>query len=250
MKNFIAISFCLFVISIFNLNAQHVFEAGTGWQNTGATYKDTWRPGIQGSRKDIPVYVGWRYIGQKRVYYTPTARFSYTNTWSIGGGMNLISAGLSPAGIGFYLTKAPAAYKPEDRVGKWFVSANINASFRFGVNVTPNKPKNSKIPDAKAYQQNLPWLLDHQDSLGITLYDFEQHYAFGPYGYVALDIPIQIHVSTYLKNGLGVGFFLESNAASFEWSMDGKGYPYAYGYNMTAGVSFTLPQKFSLGKKQ
>lgn len=244
MKNFIAASFCLFFINILNLNAQNVFEAGTGWQNTGATYKDTWRPGIQGSRKDVPAFIGWRMIGENRVYYTPTARLIYTNTWSIGGAMNLVSAGISPAGIGVYFTKPPSAYAPKDRVGKWFVSANLNASFRFGVNVTPKKPMSKRIENPEQYKENLPWLLDHQDSLGITLFDFEQHYPFGPYGYVALDIPIQIHINTILKSGYGVGFFVESNAATFEWSMDGKGYPYAYGYNMTMGVSFTLPQKF------
>lgn len=242
MKNFIMLFSCLFCIALSTTTAQtHTFEAGTGWQNTGATRKDTWRPGIQGSRKDVPAFIGWRMTGEKRVYYTPTARFIYTNTWSIGGAMNLISAGLSPAGIGFYLTKAPAGFAPKDRVGKWFVSANINAGLRFGVNVTPNGPKSSKVPNPKEYQANLPWMIDHQDSLGITLFDFEQHYAFGQYGYVALDLPVQIHVNTTLKSGYGLGFFIESNVSTFEWAMDGNKYPYAYGYNVTMGLSLTLP---------
>ena len=131
----------------------------------------------------------------------------------------------------------------QDRVGKWFVSANVNAGFRFGVNVTPHKPTSTRVTNPEEYKNNLPWLLAHQDSLGITLFDFEQHYPFGPYGYVALDFPVQIHIHTVLKNGCGVGFFIESAVGTFEWSLDGKVYksPYAFGWNMLAGISVELP---------
>lgn len=233
----------LFAMQTINIQAQHIIEVGAGWQNTGATRKDTWRPGIQGSRKDVPAFIGWRYMGQKRVFYTPSARLMYANTWSIGGAMNLLSAGISPTGVGFYLTKQPAAYEAKDRVGKWFVSANVNASFRFGVNVTPNHPKSDKVPNPKQYRDDLPWKIEHMDSLGITLFDFEQHYPFGPYGYVALDLPVQLHFNTIMKNGYGVGFFIESSVGIFEWSMDGNNYPYAYGYNMVAGASFMFMRK-------
>lgn len=230
----------LFLTAIYNASAQHVLEAGTGWQNTGATRELTWRPALQGSRKDVPAFIGWRYIGQKRIYYTPFARLIYMNTWSIGGAMNLINTGLSPAGLGGYFTKPPSDYKPEDRVGKWFISANINVSFRFGVNMTPHSPKSDKVANPKTYKENLQWRLDHQDSLGITLFDFEQHYPFGPYAYVAMDLPLQLQFSTVLKQGYGVGFFLESNVGLFEWSLDGNRYPYAYGYSMVGGVNFTF----------
>lgn len=238
MKPLSILAAATLVLISFRLSAQHVIEAGTGWQNTGATRELTWRPALQGSRKDVPAFIGWRYVGEKRVYYSPTARFVYLNTWSIGGAMNLINAAVSPAGIGIYFTKPPAAYKPEERIGKWFISANINAAFRFGVNVTPHKPKSDKVPDPEDYKENLQWRLDHQDSLGITLFDFEQHYPFGPYGYIALDLPVQLNFTTVLKQGHTIGFFLESSTAIFEWSMDGKGYPYAYGYSMVAGINF------------
>jgi len=243
MKNYFILYTLIFCLPALDTRAQNVIEAGTGWQSTGATRELTWWPGIQGSRKDIPVFIGWRHVGNKRVYYSPAARFIYTNTWSIGGAMNLVSAGISPAGLGVYFTKPPSAYKPEDRAGKWFVSANVNASFRFGVNVTPHKPTSKRIANPDEYKANLPWLLEHQDSLGITLFDFEQHYPFGPYGYVALDLPVQIHFNTVLKSGYGVGFFIESAVGILEWSLDGKTYnsPYAFGWNMVMGVSCTLP---------
>jgi hypothetical protein len=242
MRVYFFISCLIFTAVTFTGNAQHTLEAGTGWQNTGATEKLSWWPDLQGSRKDIPVFIGWRYVGQKRFYYTPYARFIYLNTWSIGGAMNMLNASFSPTGMGVYLTKPPAAYKPEERVGKWFVSFNVNAAFRFGVNVTPHGPKSQRVPNPEEYKQNLQWRLNHQDSLGITLFDFEQHYPYGQYGYVAVDLPVQIRVNTVVKNGYGVGFFIESNAALFEWFMDGKTYrlPYAYGYSMTAGFSFVF----------
>jgi hypothetical protein len=246
-KNMKTLSLCFAMLFCFALNtsAQNVLEVGTGWQSTGATRELTWWPGIQGSRKDIPVFAGWRYIGQKRVYYSPTARMVYINCWSIGGAMNLMSAAVSPAGLGIYFTKPPEAYKPEDRAGKWFIGTNINAAFRFGVNMTPHKPKSDKVPNPEQYKETLQWRVDNQDSLGITLFDFEQHYPFGPYGYVALDLPVQIYFNTELKSGYGVGFFLESAVGIFEWSLDGKTYksPYAYGWNFMMGASFTFSKK-------
>lgn len=237
----------LYLLITLYANSQHVVEAGTGWQNTGATRDLTWRPALQGSRKDVPAFMGWRYIGEKRIYYTPFARLIYMNTWSIGGAMNLINTGLSPAGLGVYFTKPPSDYNPEERMGKWFISANINASFRFGINTTPHSPKSDKVIDPEAYKGNLQWRLDHQDSLGITLYEFEQHYPFGPYAYVAIDLPVQIQFSTILKQGYGIGFFLESNVGLFEWSLDGNRYPYAYGYSMVGGVNFTFAKRKEKG---
>ncbi|MCW5907356.1 MAG: hypothetical protein KIS94_05825 [Chitinophagales bacterium] len=242
-------AFLLLILSFFatGTNAQDVIEAATGWQTTGATRELTWRPAIQGSRKDVPVYLGWRHIGGNSLYYTPFTRLYYTNTWSIGGAMNLLSTGLSPAGLGLYFTKPPSAFEPSERVGKWFISANINAAFRFGLNITPHSPKSDKVPNPTEYKENLPWLLDHQDSLGITLFDFEQHYPFGPYGYIAVDFPVQIQFTKVLKEGYGLGFFIESSVSTLEWSLDGNRHKYALGWNMLAGLNFTFGKLMGAG---
>lgn len=62
------ISLLLLVLVTFSIIAQEVIKAGTGLQNTGATRELTWRQALQGLRKGVPAFTGWRLIGDKRVY--------------------------------------------------------------------------------------------------------------------------------------------------------------------------------------
>src|SRR5262245_36708411 len=102
--------------------AGHSVELGAGWQNSGATRELTWEPGVQGSRKDVTAYVGWRMVGEKRVYYSPSARLTYTNFWSLGGAGNLLGVKLGPAGFGVYVTPPPSRFTAEQRKGRWFAT--------------------------------------------------------------------------------------------------------------------------------
>src|SRR4051794_28993835 len=73
----------------------NVVEVGAGWQNTGALRDSLeWTYSIQGSRKDVPAYVGWRLLGKRRFYWAPFARFNYTSFWSIAGAGNLLGVTL------------------------------------------------------------------------------------------------------------------------------------------------------------
>ncbi len=103
--------------------AGHGFEAGAGWGDMGDTPGALhWMPAIQGSRKDVPVYLGWRLLGQGRVYWAPSVRINYMNFWSIGGGGNILGATVAPAGLGVYLTRPPAGLTPAERRGRWFAT--------------------------------------------------------------------------------------------------------------------------------
>lgn len=219
--------------------ASYGFELGAGWQNTGAL-KDTleWLPAIQGSRKDVPAFLGWRYFGERRVYYAAFARVNYTNFWSLGGGGNFLGATLAPLGMGVYLTRPPAAFSPEARRGRWFVTCELAlGSVQLGGNVTLDSPSDPRIPDPEAHRAVLR--ADIQQYGGVRPENgFAQRYPLGGYQYAALTVPIQFRFWNMVSPRAGVGFFIESNPVILEWNIGsgGSSVP-AYGYNVTGGLS-------------
>ncbi|MCX4247968.1 hypothetical protein [Paraliomyxa miuraensis] len=217
--------------------AGHTIEAGTGWQNSGATRAMTWEPGVQGSRKDVPVFVGWSRTGHRRLYYAPSVRLQYTNTWSMGGAMNLLGVELGLGGLGVYLTEPPRAVVP--RMGRWFVTAEVDlANLRIGANLTPNRPGHSEVPDPDAHRDHIRELqaADRTDELDFTI----QHYPFGNYSYVALAFPVQIRAWKMIREDLGVGFFFESTVTALEWPLDRPVSKAAFGYNVVCGLAIHL----------
>lgn len=222
--------------------AAHGFELGTGWQNTGALQGTLeWQPAIQGSRKDVPAFLGWRYLGERRVYYAPFARINYTNFWSLGGGGNLLGVTLAPAGLGVYLTRPPAALSPEARRGRWFATFEINlGSFAIGGNITPDRPIDPRVPDPDAQRATLRSDIAQYGGVRPET-GFAQRYPLGSYQYAALAVPIQFRVWNMVTERTGVGFFLESNPVMLEWNIgNGGSNTPAYGYNVTAGLSALL----------
>ncbi len=222
--------------------AGHGFEAGAGWQNTGAL-RDTleWLPAIQGSRKDVPAFLGWRHTGETRFYYAPFARIDYANFWSLGGAGNLLGVTLAPAGVGVYLTRPPAAFSPSERRGRWFVSVELNlGSFQIGGNITPDRPVDPRVPDPEAHRADLRADIEQHGGVRPET-GFTQHYPLGSYQYIALAVPIQFRFWNMVTSRVGVGFFLESNPAMFEFdiSSGGSSTP-AYGYNVSAGFTALL----------
>lgn len=221
-------------------HAANVIEAGVGWENQGAIQgKLQWLPSIQGSRKDVPVFVGWRHMGNQRVFWAPSARMTVANFWSIGGGGNFLGVTVAPAGIGVYFTPPPAAYSPEARQGHWFVSATLSASLQLGGNATPNSPTNDSIPDPEAHRTDLRARI--ASGVGIDVLKESQHYPLGSYAYAAVGLPLRIDVSRTMTQQIGAGFFIEANPMLLEWqlSSDGNATP-AYGYSMTAGFSVSV----------
>lgn len=228
------------VLASASANAANVIEAGVGWENQGAVEgKLEWYPSVQGSRKDVPVYVGWRHIGAQRVYFAPSARLTFTNFWSIGGGGNFLSATVAPVGIGVYLTPPPAAYREEERQGHWFVSATLGASFQVGGNATPRSPHNDTIPDPDAHRTDLRARI--ASGVGIDVLKESQHYPLGSYAFAALGLPLRIDVSRMITNQVGAGFFIEAHPMLLEWQISGGGSATpSYGYSMTAGFTAIL----------
>ena len=220
--------------------AANVIEAGAGWENQGAV-KDVlqWLPSIQGSRKDVPVYVGWRHVGQGRLFWAPSARLSVTNFWSIGGGGNLLGLTLVPAGVGVYLTRPPAAYAPEERRGRWFVTASLGAGVQIGGNITPDQPQNPSVPDPDAHRADLRARKD--SGAGFDVLVEPQHYPLGRYAFAALAPPVRIDVWGMATGRVGLGFFFEAHPMLLEWQIDGAGGSTpAYGYSTTAGLTATI----------
>jgi hypothetical protein len=221
-------------------SAAHVIEAGAGWQNQGAVRGVLqWLPSIQGSRKDVPIYVGWRYQGHGRVFFAPSARLTVTNFWSIGGGGNLLGLSVAPAGVGVYLTRPPSAYAPEARRGRWFVSAQLAVSLQLGGNVTPAAPQNPDVPDPDAHRAGLRARIASGE--GIDVLTLPQRYPLGRYAFSSLGVPLRIDVVGMASSRVGLGFFFESHPLLLEWSLDGAGGSEpAYGYSTTAGFTTTL----------
>ncbi len=218
-------------------HAAHVFELGVGWQNQGAVRAVLqWQPSIQGSRKDVPIYLGYRHVGTGRVFFAPSARLTLTNFWSIGGGGNLLGLSLAPAGIGVYLTRPPAAFAPAERRGRWFVTASLAASVQLGGNITPGEPQNAEVPDPEAHRQDLRQRI--AAGAGIDVLVEPQHYPLGRYSFAALGLPLRIDVFGMASSQLGLGFFFESHPLLLEWQIDGNGSSSpAYGYSTTAGFT-------------
>lgn len=229
--------FALILFPAARAHAVHVFEGGAGWENQGAVRAQLqWLPSIQGSRKDVPVYLGYRYIGQGRVFFAPSARLTVTNFWSIGGGGNLLGLTLAPVGLGVYLTRPPAAFAPESRRGRWFVTASLAASLQLGSNITPSEPQNASVPDPDAHRAELRGRID--SGAGIDVLAEPQHYPLGRYSFAALGVPVRIDVFGMATRDFGLGFFFESHPLLLEWQIDGRGSATpAYGYSTTAGFT-------------
>ena len=216
-------------------HAANVLEIGAGWQDTGAIEGSLeWTYSIQGSRKDVPAFVGWRLLGERRVYWAPFARFNYTNFWSIAGSGNLLGVTVAPAGVGVYLSHPPGAV----RRGRWLATLELNlASVEIGGNVTPGAPTDARIPDPNAYRAQLRTEVQQGGvSTSIT-----QFYPFGSYSFVSLNVPIQIRVWKMVTDKIGVGGFIEGYPLMLEWRLGGGGGATpAYGYNVNAGLSAIL----------
>jgi hypothetical protein len=210
--------------------AADILEAGSGWQDTGAIEGTLeWSLRIQGSRKDIPIYAGWRHLGETRVYWAPYGRVNYTNFWSIGGGGNLLGVTVAPAGL---------ELTPEQRVARWFATIELNfGSVQVGGNATPNAPMNPRIPDPNAYRALLR--SEVQQTGGVEAASvISQNYPLGSYTFVTLATPIQIRAWKMLTATQGIGLFVEGDPMRLEWNIGrgGSSVP-AYGYSVTAGLS-------------
>jgi hypothetical protein len=242
MRNVLLTAICLFAL-LFSVDAMagQRFEAGAGFGDMGAVQGSMeWHPALQGSRKQVPVLAGWRYIGEGRVYWSPSVRLDYYNWWSIGGAGNNLAVALAPAGLGVYLTPPPAGMKPEERKGRWFITADINLSLEIGGNITPGSPQNSEIPDPDAYREKLKKEIKENGGLkpGTMI---SQRYPFGAYQFVSLAIPVHFDFWNMVTEKVGVGFFIESDVAIFEWPLGSyaNSTP-SFGYSMKAGLSVTL----------
>lgn len=222
--------------------AANVFELGSGWQDTGAIEGTLeWSLRIQGSRKNVPAFAGWRHLGETRVYWAPYARINYANFWSIGGGGNLLGSTIAPVGLGVYLTAPPADFRPNARTGRWFVTVELNlGSVEVGGNVTPKGPADPRIPDPNAYRARLRAQVQQTGGVGADAV-ITQNYPLGPYQYATLAVPIQIRAWNMVTPTNGVGFFVEGFPLMLEWNI-GKGGSRtpAYGYSVVAGFSAIL----------
>jgi hypothetical protein len=221
--------------------AGNVFEIGAGWQDTGTVEGSLeWSPSIQGSRKDVPAYAGWRHLGASRIYWAPFARLNYTYFYSLGGGGNLLGVTLAPAGFGVYLTRPFSAVSPQARRGRWFATLELNlGSLELGGNATPSGPTDPGIPDPNAYRDMLRSEVQQGGVRFATV--ITQHYPLGEYQYAKLSAPLQFRAWNMVTQRVGVGFFFEVNAAMLEWNIgpDGKSTP-AYGYHVSAGIATIL----------
>jgi len=214
---------------------RHNVHVGVGWQNTGASRALTWEPAIQGSRKDVPVIAGWSMIGKQRVYYAPFARIKYANTWSIGGGTNLLGLDLGFGGLGVYMTKPPAAF--ENATGRWYATFEVNfANLRFAGNLSPGAPNNDRVPDPDAHRE----MVAQQVADGVPPDHTIQRYPFGKYSSVEVAFPLQIRAWKQVRDDLGVGFFFESTVFGLEWPMDRRVSKPAQVYNIIVGLSIVL----------
>jgi len=123
-----------------------VLELGAGWQNTRASPQLMWQPAIEGSRKDVPAWLGWRYQGDSRIYYAPYARLRYTYFWSIGGAGSLLGAEVGPLGLGIYLTNPLEEAWQDQRAERWGVTLEAHVgSVQLGFDATPNAPMHDRV---------------------------------------------------------------------------------------------------------
>jgi len=214
--------------------AGHTAEISTGWQNTGATRGDKWLPAVQGSRKDVPLFAGWRYTGESRFYYAPFARLQYTNFWSVGGAGNLLGVDLGLGGVGVYLTDPMSDFEGGARVGEWFVPLEINvANLRIGFNMTPGSPTDDRVTDPDAHRDSVRERMANDVPVDHTI----QRYPFGAYQYVTVAFPVRFSVWNMLTESIGAGFYMESTVGALEWPLNIDVAHGAYTYNIVWGAS-------------
>lgn len=217
---------------------KHEIHAGAGWQNTGASRALTWHPAIQGSRKDVPVILGWSAVGSRRVYWAPFARVKYTNAWSMGGALNLLGVDLGIGGLGVYLTRPPA--NDESDNGRWFATFTAHAiNLRVGTNLTPNRPHNDRVPDPDARRE----LVRQQIATDVPPDHTLQRYPFGRYSYFEAAFPIQIRAWKQVRKDLGVGMFVEAVPFGMEWPLDRRVPRFAQTYSLIVGASIMLGRR-------
>lgn len=218
----------------------HAIEVGVGWQNTGAL-RDVmkWEPAIQGSRKEVPVFASWTWVGAGRVYYAPMARINYLNFWSLGGGGNALGVTVAPAAFGVHLTRPPAVLGPDGRRGRWVATLEIALSLQIGGNVTPGEPQDPGVPDPDAYRAVLR--ADVAQGGVKPEHGFAQRYPLGGYSFAAVAVPLHLRVVRMISERVGAGFFFEVNPLLLEWTLTAeKSTPSsvpAYGYNFVGGLS-------------
>lgn len=222
-------------------HAGHAIEAGVGWQNTGALRDSLhWDPSIQGSRKDVPVFVGWTHLGQRRVYWAPLARLNYMNFWSLGGAGNTLGVTVAPAGVGVHLTRPLPVPGQGARRGRWLATLEVTlGTLQIGGNISPGAPTDPGVPDPDAHRAVLR--ADVAAGGVRPEHGFTQRYPLGDYAFATLGVPLHLRVARMVTERVGVGLFLEINPVLLEWTLSSattapSATP-AYGYNVTMGLS-------------
>jgi hypothetical protein len=221
--------------------AGNAIDVGTGWADMGDTPDVLeWRLSLQGSRKDVPAYAGWRRVGTERLYWSPLARFDYMNFWSIAGGGNALGVTLAPLGLGVYLSRPMSSLTERERVGRWFATFEVNLGFQFGANATPNAPANSTVPDPDAHRAALRAEVAASGHVTSDLLKLPQHYPFGPYAYAGLTLPLRVSAWNMVTARFGVGLFFDVVPAELEWPLSPTMPGPAIGYAITAGLSMLI----------
>ncbi|MGL4393913.1 MAG: hypothetical protein ACRCS8_01625 [Brevinema sp.] len=203
-----------------NIFQNHILEIGIGWENMGLSPQTTWKPYLysQGSRKEMSLTLGWRNLGEDKIYYSTYGRLHYGWDWSLSGAMNLLEFQVGLLGFGVYMSKPLAAYSQQERIGKWFSTFEINfASIAIGGNLSPKSGSGQR-----------EWS-DTDNQFG------NQYYAFGhSYAYFHYSIPLRMQFWKEM-NKLGAGMFFEAESLIIEKSLN-RSMPIAIGYNVMTGV--------------
>ncbi|MGN0187782.1 MAG: hypothetical protein ACI392_08595 [Paludibacteraceae bacterium] len=221
------------------LVAQHIVEVGAGWGDMGMTRTVPWKPfpWSQGSRKEAQSLMTYKYmLGSQRVYYVPSIRLQYDNTWSMSGGMNLMNINVGVAGLGIYLTQPMAAFVDHGYVGRWFATFEINfASIAVGGNITPNLGVRGSNSGHRL------WITPDRQ-FGGQYYPIKETYEpnDGRYLFLHYSLPIEFRVWKMVTETVGVGFFLASDIAIIEKDFTHPDAPVAMGYNIYGGLAITL----------
>ncbi|MEM9875191.1 MAG: hypothetical protein AAF928_09870, partial [Myxococcota bacterium] len=203
---------------------------------TGASPTLGWDPAIQGSRKDLPVWAGWRYAGRSRVFYAPYARLRFTRFWSLGGAGHLVGVETGLLGLGVYLNDPLGDVAPEARKGRWGVTLEAHAaSLEWGANATPNAPSSDEVPSPDAQRAEVERLVASGEVQSVEL---EQFYPFGGYTFLSFSVPLRLTAWNMVTPTLGVGLFLEINALGFEVPLDRTVDQLAYRYSVVVGPVF------------
>lgn len=203
----------------------HSIEISFGWENMGISPETTWRPlkpHTQGSRKEMAFDLGWKLIGNTKVFYAPAFQINYGNNWSLSGAMQLLGISISPFGLGVYMTDSPekrGGFKKGQIYGLFDIQFG---SFGFGGNIAPN------------YGVGVREWSDPYNQFG------NQYYAFGKnYAYFHFSTPVTIRFWGMLTDKVGFGMFISSDVIIVEKSLN-IDMPVAIGYNMYAGFNILL----------